>query len=190
MLVEHRVPIIAFVWRPEEIIPSVIQMAHRTGSRAIFDFSMMGVDALQSSLQKADPAGQVRDIKISATAFMDLSLGQMLPKTGIQNLWVECHPQFFRGDLSTFLQRLRELPEDYRCFPIIGDLNLLTTILTDSSRIGRIVLKGCEASGFVSGETTLALYSTVKEMLRNASKSLDILIWGSVSTPEAAAAFL
>ncbi len=190
MLVEHRVPIIAFVWRPEEIIPSVIQMAHRTGSRAIFDFSMMGVDALQSSLQKADPAGQVRDIKISATAFMDLSLGQMLPKTGIQNLWVDCHPQFFRGDLSTFLQRLRELPEDYRCFPIIGDLNLLTTILTDSSRIGRIVLKGCEASGFVSGETTLALYSTVKEMLRNSSKSLDILIWGSVSTPEAAAAFL
>ena len=42
----------------------------------------------------------------------------------------------------------------------------------------------------MSGETTLALYSAVKEMLRNPSKSLDILIWGGVSTPEAAAAFL
>ena len=59
-----------------------------------------------------------------------------------------------------------------------------------SSGIGRIVLKGCEASGFVSGETTMALYSTVKEMLRTRSKPLDILIWGGVSTPEAAAAFL
>jgi len=38
IVAEHRIPIIAFVWRPEEIIPSVIQMAARTGSRAIFDF--------------------------------------------------------------------------------------------------------------------------------------------------------
>ena len=189
-MAEHRVPIIAFVWRPEEMIPPVTQMAHRTGSRAIFDFSMMGVDALRSFLGKADPAGQARDIKISAPALMDPSLGQLLKETGVQNIWVECHPQFFPGDPSAFLQRLRELSEDTRCFPIIGDLNLLAAILTDSSGIGRIVLKGCEASGFVSGETTLALYSAVKEMLRNPSKSRDILIWGSVSTPEAAAALL
>ena len=82
------------------------------------------------------------------------------------------------------------MSEDYRCFPIIGDLNLLGAILTDSPGIGRIVLKGCEASGFVSGETTLALYSDVKEMLRNLSKSRDILIWGGITTPEAAAALL
>ena len=190
MSAEHRAPIIAFVWRPEEMIPPVIQLAHRTGSRAIFDFSMMGVDALRSSLQKADPDGQIRDIKISAAAFMEPSLGLMLPKTGIQNLWVECHPQFFQEDLSTFLKRLRDLPQAYRFFPIIGDLNLLMTVLTDSPGIGRIVLKGSEASGFVSSETTLSLYSAVKEMLRSRSKFLDILIWGSVSTPEAAAAFL
>ncbi len=175
-MAEHRVPIIAFVWRPEEMIPPVIQMAHRTGSRAIFDFSMMGVDALRSFLGKADPAGQVRDIKISVPALMDPSLGQLLKETGVQNIWVECHPQFFRGDPSAFLQRLRELSEDSRCFPIIGDLNLLAAILTDSSGIGRIVLKGCEASGFVSGETTLALYSAVKEMLRNPSN-----LWTSSS---------
>jgi NAD(P)H-dependent flavin oxidoreductase YrpB (nitropropane dioxygenase family) len=85
---------------------------------------------------------------------------------------------------------LRELSENLRCFPIIGDMDLLTAILEDSPGIGRIVLKGCEASGFVSGETTVALYSMVKEMLRTSSKPLDIFIWGGVSTPEAAAAFL
>jgi NAD(P)H-dependent flavin oxidoreductase YrpB (nitropropane dioxygenase family) len=82
---------------------------------------------------------------------------------------------------------------------VVGKLPLLSDhrghessggYLTDKSGIGRIVLKGCEASGFVSGETTLALYSAAKEMLRNSLMSRDILIWGSISTPEAAAALL
>jgi malonyl CoA-acyl carrier protein transacylase len=190
IVAEHRISIIGFVWRPEEITPSVIQMAQRTGSRAVFDFSMMGVERLRSFLRKADPVGHVRDIKISVPALMDPSLGQLLKETGVHDIWVEFHPQFFRGDPSIFLQRLRELEEDHRCFPIISDIDLLSAILNGNSSIGRIVLKGCEASGFVSGETTMALYSTVKEMLRTPSKSPDILIWGGVSTPEAAAAFL
>ncbi|MGA2959151.1 MAG: acyl transferase, partial [Thermodesulfobacteriota bacterium] len=189
-MAEHWVSLIGFVWRPEEITPSVIQMAERTGSRAVFDFSMMGADGLRSFLRKADPAGHVRDIKISAPTFFDPSLGELLKETGVHDIWVECHPQFVQGDPSVFLRRLRELPENHRCFPIIGDVDFLAAILKDSSDIGRIVLKGCEASGFVSGETTTALYSMVKELLRTPSKPLDILIWGGVSTPEAAAAFL
>ena len=190
IVAEHQGSIIGFVWRPEEITPAVIQMAQRTGSRAVFDFSMMGVDGLRSFLRKADTAGHVRDIKISVPTFFDPSLGQLLKETGVQDIWVECHPQFFQGDPSIFLQRLRELSENHRCFPITGDMDLLAAIIKDSSGIGRIVLKGCEASGFVSGETTTALYSMVKEMLPTPSKPLDILIWGGVSTPEAAAAFL
>jgi malonyl CoA-acyl carrier protein transacylase len=151
---------------------------------------MTGGDALRSFLGKADSAGQVRDIKISAAVLMDPSLGRLLKETGVQNIWVECHPLLLPGDPSAFLRRLRELSEDCRCFPIIGDLDLLATLLTDGTGIGRVVLKGCEASGFVSGETTLALYSAVKEILRDPSMAGDILIWGSVSTPEAAAALL
>ena len=189
-MAEHRVSIIGFVWRPEEITPSVIQMAQRTGSRAIFDFSMMGVEGLRSFLRKADPAGHVRDIKISVSALMDPSLGRCLKETGVRDIWVECHPPSFQGDPSLFLQRLRELSEDHCCFPIIGNVDLLAAIVKDQSGIGRIALKGCESSGFVSGETTLALYSAVREMLRTSSTPLDILIWGGVSTPEAAAALL
>ena len=189
-MAEHRAPIIAFVWRPEEISPAVAQMAQSTGSRAIFDFSAMGAEGLGFFLRSADPAGQVRDIKISAPALIDPSLDRFLKETGVQDIWVECHPQLFPGSPATFLQRLRELSKSHRCFPIIGDLHLLAAILQDGSGIGRIVLKGCEASGFVSPETTLALYSAVKAMRRAASKSPDILIWGGVCTPEAAAAFL
>jgi malonyl CoA-acyl carrier protein transacylase len=165
-------------------------MARRTGSRAIFDFSGMGAEALRSFLQRAHSAIPISDIKISAPTLMDPSLGRSLKDAGVQGIWVECHPPFSQGDLAAFLQRLRVLSENHRCFPIIGDLDLLAAIWQDRSGIGRIVLKGCEASGFVSGETTLVLYSAVKEMLRTGSQSLDILIWGGVWTPEAAAAFL
>jgi malonyl CoA-acyl carrier protein transacylase len=189
-LAEHRISIIGFVWRPGEITPSVIQMARRTGSSAVFDFSMMGVDRLCSTLRKVDPDGHVRDIKISAPAFLDPSLLQSLEGTGVHDIWVECHPLFFQEDIARFLQRLREMSESYRLFPIIGDMGLLASFLKDSTGIGRMVLKGCEASGFVSGETTTALYSMVREMLAESSTPLDILIWGGVSTPEAAAAFL
>ncbi|MCJ7809336.1 MAG: hypothetical protein MUP26_03630, partial [Desulfobulbaceae bacterium] len=134
-MAEHLDPIIAFVWRPQEMVPPVTQMAHRTGSRAIFDFSLMGVDALCSFLRKSDPAGQVRDIKISSPAWMDPSLGQLLKETGVQNIWVECHPRFCGDDPAVFLQISRDLSEDYRCYPIIGDMNLLAAILTDSSGI-------------------------------------------------------
>ena len=189
-MAEHRDSLIGFVWRPVEIIPSVVQMAERTGSRAVFDFSMMGVDGLYSFLRKTDTAGRVRDIKVDLPTFFDASLGQILQETGVHGVWVEYHPSFFRVDPFLFLQRLRELSETYRCFPIIGDMDLLARILKDRSGIGRIVLKGCEASGFVSSETTTALYSMVEEMLRTPSEPLDILIWGGVFTPEAAAAFL
>ena len=189
-MAEARVPIIAFVWRPEETGPPVIQMAQRTGSRAIFDFSVMGAEALCSFLPRANSASHIGDIKISARTLMDPSLGRSLKDAGVQDIWVECQPPFSQGDLSAFLQRLRVLSENHRCFPIIGDLDLLAAILKDGSGIGRIVLKGCEASGFVSGETALVLYSAAKEMLRAGSKSMDILIWGGVWTPEAAAAFL
>jgi len=190
MATEHQDSIIGFVWRPEEITPAVIQMARRTGSRAIFDFSLMGVSGLRSFLRKADTAGHVRDIKISVQSFLDPSLGQLLRETGVQAIWVECHLPFFQGDPAIFLRRLRELTADHRCFPITGDLDLLAAILKNGAGIESVVLKGCEASGFVSGETATALYAMVKELQPTPAKSFDILIWGGVATPEAAAAFL
>jgi NAD(P)H-dependent flavin oxidoreductase YrpB (nitropropane dioxygenase family) len=53
-----------------------------------------------------------------------------------------------------------------------------------------VALKGNEAAGFVSGDTIGVLYSTAKEMLRESGRELDLVIWGGVATPEAAAAFL
>lgn len=188
--VEQRGSIIGFVWRPEEITPAVINMAQRTGSRAIFDFSLMGVDGLRSFLQESAPAGHVRDIKISVPAFLDPTLGQVVREAGIREIWVECHPHSFQEDPATFLLRLRELSKNHQCFPISGDKDLLVALIKDCPDIGRIVLKGCESAGFVSGETTLALHAMARELLTTTSNAFDILVWGGVSTPEAAAALL
>ena len=96
MSAEHQDAIIGFVWRPEEVTPAVIQMVRQTGSRAVFDCSMMGTDDLASFLRKTDPAGSIRDIKISAPALMDPLVGQLLQATGIHGIWVECFPDFFK----------------------------------------------------------------------------------------------
>jgi malonyl CoA-acyl carrier protein transacylase len=187
---EPRLASISFVWRPQEISLSVLQMAQRTGSRAIFDLSALGVAGLGSFLEGADPAGLVRDIKVSLSTFFDPSLGPLLQRTGVRNLWVQCHPLMSQEDTSRLLRRLRELSVDHHCYPITGDKNLLAAMVKDTSGIGRVVLKGCEAAGFVSGETTTTLYATLKEMLSAGTKPLQIVIWGGVATPEAAAAFL
>ena len=190
MSAEGQIPIIAFVWRPGEMSRPVTRMARRTGSRALFDLSRMGVDALPSFLHEADPGGQVSDIKISSTSLMDASLERALEDTAVGNLWVEFDPRCFGGEPSDFLRRLGALSEQYQCFPIIGDVPLLAAMAKEGSAVERLVLKGCEASGFVSGETTLVLYAAAREMLRANAAPPDLLIWGGVWTPEAAAAFL
>ncbi|MDY0222618.1 MAG: SDR family NAD(P)-dependent oxidoreductase [Desulfobacterium sp.] len=189
MSVDYQDSTIGFVWRPEELTPAVTKMARQSGSAAVFDCSMMGMDLLGPFLQRVSPAGGIRDVKISAAVLMDPSLGQLLKRAEVHGLWVECFPEFSQGD-SPLLQRLMDLSKKIRCFPIITDMGLLEKIVKNNSGIDRIVLKGCEAAGFVSKETTLTLYSMAKEILRSSSTPLDILIWGGVFTPEAAAAFL
>ncbi len=186
---EEHGPIIAFVWRPHEISQTVALMARSLGGRAIFDFSMMEMEALHAFLQKADPAGDVTDIKISAAVLMNPSLERLREDTGVRNLWVECQSHIPHNNSVAILERLQALCGSYRCYPIIGNVSHLAAMATEGSGIGRIVLKGCEASGFVSGETTLTLHSAIKGMITPA-KSPDILIWGGVWTPEAAAALL
>ncbi len=190
MLAENEIPILAFVWRPGDLRRPVSGMAQRTGTRAIFDLSEMSAAALPAFLKTAAPAGQVSDIKLSAAALMDPSVGRILKESGVRNIWVECHPQLFTGELSALLRRLRDVSAEFRCFPIVGDVSFLAALLQEGAGIGRVVLKGCEASGFVSGETTLVLYGAAKQMRLASSTSPDILIWGGVATPEAAAAFL
>jgi len=54
----------------------------KQGAGPSFDFSAMGADGLRAFLGKADPAGHVTDIRISAPTFLDPSLGELLKEQG------------------------------------------------------------------------------------------------------------
>jgi len=66
--------------------------------------------------------------------------------------------------------KMSELSENYRCFPIVGDLGSPDNDFERYSGVARHLLKGGEASGFVSGETTLVLFSAFK----NAASQLKV----------------
>jgi len=98
----------------------------------------------------------------------------MLQETGVQDIWVECHPQFSAGDPATVLKRLRNCRK-----PTVASYH--RGLKSPGRGFCRIVWNRAHrperlrASGFVSAETTLALYAAVKEMQHTASNSLTSL---------------
>ena len=69
--------------------------------------------------------------------------------------------------------------------------DLLHRLIQHRGPVRAVALKGNEAAGFVSGDTIGILYSSAKEtMLRSSGREMEMVIWGGVATPEAAAAFL
>ena len=190
MTPDHVRPIIAFVWRQKEITSSIVETARSTRTQAIFDLSAIQPESAGMALLQADAAGDAVDLKISAASLMDPGLEEFLKETGIRRLWIELHPVLLEEDPDHFLQRISELAGDFDVFPVVGSVDLASRILDKHPGIKNIALKGNEASGFTSTETTLTLYGAVRTMIRDRSEKPDLVIWGGIATPEAAAAFL
>ncbi|MGO9567926.1 MAG: beta-ketoacyl synthase N-terminal-like domain-containing protein, partial [Desulfomonilaceae bacterium] len=190
MTPDHMRPIIAFVWRQKEITSSIVETARSTRTQAIFDLSAIQPESAGMALLQADAAGDAVDLKISATALMDPGLEEFLNETGVRRLWIELHPVLLEEDPGRFLERISELAVDFDVFPVVGSVELISRILDKHPGIKNIALKGNEASGFTSTETTLTLYGAVRTMIRDRSEKPDLVIWGGIATPEGAAAFL
>ncbi len=179
-------PILSFLWRPSEITQTVVDAAHQTSTGTIFDINTHTTEDTATALRTAGAT----EIKISAEHVMNSSLEGFLQDSGVKTLWVDYHPALFSGTPEAFLERLNELSTRYRCIPISGDPALLTLILQVPQPPGAVALKGAETSGFVSNDTTGILYATLREMASHQEQSPEVMIWGGVATPEAAAAFL
>jgi acyl transferase domain-containing protein/NAD(P)H-dependent flavin oxidoreductase YrpB (nitropropane dioxygenase family)/NAD(P)-dependent dehydrogenase (short-subunit alcohol dehydrogenase family) len=180
-------PIFAFVWRPGEITPAVVDAAGRTSTVALFDISM---DRTESTAVHLKAAG-ARDVKISAERFMDPALERFLRDSGVSTLWVEYHPALASWTAEAFLERVQELSPRFTCIPISGDPDFLSLALQPKWNAQSLAIKGSEASGFTGSETAGVLYSTLRKMSRHeGAQKTDLILWGGVATPEAAAAFL
>jgi len=179
-------PLLSFLWRPNEINHSVMEVARQTSTGAIFDISTdHGGD-----MAEALAATGAKDIKISADFFMEPALEDFLQESGVDTIWVEHHPALVTCTPEAFLERLHHLSAPFGCIPISGDLDFLTLTLQSEWHPPAIALKGAEAAGFVSRETVGVLYTTLREMGNRGARMPGLIIWGGVATPQAAAAFL
>ncbi len=181
---------IAFLWRKDDIKSSVVHSGDRTGTRAVFDLSSTDMESAGPALLRADARPDLVDLKISPASLMAPTLEEFLEETGVNRVWVELHPSALEKEPWAYLDRIVGLSANFQCFPIVGSIELISTIIREYPEIRAIALKGCEASGLVSSETTLILYNTVRNLIRDAGSGPDLLIWGGIATPEAAAAFL
>ncbi|MFC1821694.1 acyl transferase, partial [Thermodesulfobacteriota bacterium] len=179
-------PMLSFLWRPSEINHSVVEVARKTSTGAIFDVS----EDLTDDTAKAFKAAGAKDIKISADSFMNQAIEGFLQQSGADTLWIEYHPALLTDTPEAFLERLHEMSATLRCIPISGDLDFLTLTLQSEWHPPAVALKGAEAAGFVGKETIGVLYSTLREIANQGDRKPKMIIWGGVATPEAAAAFL
>ncbi|MFW6127455.1 MAG: acyl transferase, partial [Thermodesulfobacteriota bacterium] len=179
-------PFVAFVWQPQDLNRTVMDMSRGTATTAIFDLSRHHPLEWTAALKSAG-AGHV---KISSEVLLDPTLTTFIQETGIDTLWVEFHPDLFPGDAALFLSRLQRLGDICRVVPISGDLDLLRHSLKADQAPAVIALKGSEASGLVSPETLGILFATLEQESAATSKPPRLIVWGGVGTPEAAAAYL
>ena len=138
------------MWQANEITDSVVDVANQTSTGAIFDIN---ADHSEDTAKALKAAG-AKDILISAEYVMDQAFEGFLQKTHVETLWVEYNSALVTCSPEAFLERLHELSARFRCIPISGDLDLLTLTFESESPPPVIALKGAEAAGFVSRETT------------------------------------
>jgi len=183
-------PLLAFVFRSAQITPTVIEMAHCTGSTPIFDLARTPLRSALLLFGEGQRGCKNLHALVSISAVMDTSFAEFLEKANITDIWVELNPLLFEHDLDSVFPRLIELSAMCRCFPIISNMDVMVKALKAQPNLPRIVLKGCEAAGFVSRESSLSLYAAACDLLKRKQQNPDILMWGGIGTPEAAAAFL
>jgi acyl transferase domain-containing protein/NAD(P)H-dependent flavin oxidoreductase YrpB (nitropropane dioxygenase family)/NAD(P)-dependent dehydrogenase (short-subunit alcohol dehydrogenase family)/acyl carrier protein len=179
-------PFLAFVWQPQDLNRTVMDLSRGAAATAIFDLSRHHLKDWTAAL-KSTGAGHV---KISAEALLDPNLSTFIQETGIDTLWVEFHPALFPGDAALFLSLLRKLEDLCRVVPISGDLDFLLHAVRAAQPPEALALKGSEASGLVSPETLGILFAALEQELSAISRPPRLIVWGGVGTPEAAAAFL
>lgn len=130
------------------------------------------------------------NIKLSPDHLDLEDLPNILATLGVTGIWVELCQFIARETIEQYIVGLHRFVSEFQVFPILGHMELIKVIMMDYRHLKNIVIKGNEASGFVGSETTITLFCCTLETSRKLREPLNINIWGGVSTPEAASAFV
>lgn len=186
MLKDRTNPVFAFVWGPREIGKRVVDVARSTSTAAIFDLTCTDPLQMAGALKEA----RALEVRVSGHFILDPACEGFLDESGVETLWVECSPVFLSEEEEVFLKRLREVNTRINCIPVSGNLGILTRLLELDQSPRALAIKGSEASGFVSSETAGILFGVLRERIASSGGGPDLILWGGIATPEAAAAFL
>ncbi|MFZ5453367.1 MAG: SDR family NAD(P)-dependent oxidoreductase [Thermodesulfobacteriota bacterium] len=183
-------PIIATVWRLEEFSPAVAQMARDTGTIALVDISHLTLSAAVPALKQAEFPGEAVHLQVAPEVLKDPLLPELLESLALKGLWVEFQPLVLDESPPLALERLLAFSPDVEVFPILSDTPFILETLDHLPQLPHLVLKGCEAAGWVGSESIFTMYAAVRDRLRQRQSAPSLVIRGGVATPEAAAAFL
>ena len=181
---------LGYLWPPSSLSPGVADLSQIANTRIIIDLCSISLEKAARLLAKIEGALDNFDYKISPAQLFDQSFADLLGQSGIGRLWVEVHPFLGVNSPETCLQQLSNLMPRFAICPILTDINLLMRVLDKFPQFRALALKGSEASGFVSAESTQTLYFTARETARKLEISPGLYIWGGLATAHAAAAFL
>ena len=177
---------LGFLIRGKGNSSSSTEAVKRAHAHPIVDVSDIGTETILETLK----ARGVKDVKISPEQFMGPEMKDLSGKTGIENIFVEFHPAASAVMPDDFIGRLQDISKECACIPVSSDLEFLISLVRMKNPPVAIGLKGSEASGIVSTETTGILFSTLKSLREETSARPAFIIWGGIFTPEASAAFL
>jgi acyl transferase domain-containing protein/NAD(P)H-dependent flavin oxidoreductase YrpB (nitropropane dioxygenase family)/NADP-dependent 3-hydroxy acid dehydrogenase YdfG/acyl carrier protein len=180
---------LGYLWPPSSFSPTVADLCQISNTRIIIDLCSISLEDAAKLLAKIEGAMDNFDYKISPAQLFDQSFADLLGKSTNGRFWVEVHPFVGVNAPEACLKQLSKLMPRFTIYPILGDINLIMRVLDEFSQFRALALKGSEASGFVSAESTQTLYFTAKEKARMSESSPSLFIWGGIATAEAAAAF-
>ncbi len=175
---------IASVWRLSDAGPELTRKLGKTSTRPIFDLGNW--EPNEGPLAEAG----VREVYLSVDRFMDDGLVDLLERTGVETLWIECHPAYENAGPDRWLERARRLGPRFNCIPVSGDPAFLTRVTLDDQPPDTVALKGSEAAGLVGGESASILLTTLMHEHEGRLHRPNWIVWGGIATPEAATAFL
>ncbi len=181
---------LTFLCKPNDISSSLINTARNIGVRVAFDLGSASPAVYQGKLLVSDASKDTVDLKISPALLSDPGLISILREIDVARLWVELEPAFVQDDIDALLNQITSISNYFNVIPIVSDADLILKIIEGFPEIGSFAIKGNEASGFVGSETLLTLFSLASTIKIQKGSEKEILIWGGISYPEVAAAFV
>jgi acyl transferase domain-containing protein/NAD(P)H-dependent flavin oxidoreductase YrpB (nitropropane dioxygenase family)/NAD(P)-dependent dehydrogenase (short-subunit alcohol dehydrogenase family) len=178
--------IYGFLYRADDISPVAVQLAEKTQSRTIFDLSDRDLSEIAPLLK----AVHAREALITIDQFLAPAFEGFFEQASLETIWVEYFPSAGSGTVTDFLNAVATYRSRVKIVPVTGDWNVLSALRDAADPPDMVALKGAEAMGLVGPDSVNIMFSTVKGWWPDHDAGPDIIIWGGVGTPEAAAAFI